>query len=791
MRHKIAFFLIFFGIFQIYADDFKGNWYTSVGNEPPEQLTVDKDGDVSAEIKFPGAGLIYLERNRQQIRPHQDDFKAKILSIDTKYESESPGEVKAVIFVKDKDGLWFQSHRIYYLKPGEWQTLSVKLAGSEKDLVPVGHLASWNSLNAVTIHSVGVNMFSKADMKAKFFCRNLKRYGTRTIPDLTIFNWEKPQQAALNTTIEGRFELSREYLNPFDADEIKIDIEAVAPNGENIRWPAFFTQNFVRKKRINQEMIIPVGSPYWAYRFTPKIIGTYKLRINIEDKSSTPHVSVKSPWVDLKVTASENKGFIKVSKNDPRYFEFSTGELFYPIGFNIHSVKDVRSETKLNLGYQPDKGTYSYDEYFDAMKDNGVNAVEIWMAAWSFALEWTSARINYYGLGRYNLANAWRLDHVLEKASQNNIYIHLVLDNHGKLSDNVDREWHNSPRNKYTAFATADGATLTKAHDFFTDEKSWNYYKNRNRYIAGRWGAETNIFGIELWSEVNLTEAHDQVYNNNSIIEWHKKAANHFNGLNQGRHPLTTHTCGDYNNTIKYQNYYHMDEMDYIVGDAYRDHTPFADHMVQHIERLRFLKKPLLVTEYGGSPFGNSYANLEADLHAGLWSSLFTEQAGTPFLWWHDFIHKKGKYKHFKGFSTFMAGIDPRNKDFSFLQLPVLKGETADDSLSCMLTGNKKELYVWIYNKAQMTVYPEDISSVPQNTGCHIQVKNLRKGSYLVEFFDTITGVKINSILVYSDAVDPVKINIPPFKIDIAIKLLWQGENINETRVIKSTKETK
>ena len=789
MRHIIAYFLTFFGIFQIYAADFKGNWYSVEGNELPIQLKTEASGEVSTDFTFPGAGLIYLERSRTTLRPSRDDFQANILSIDTKFESESKDEVKAVLFIKDKDGRWFQSQKIYYLKPDEWQTLSVKLPGSEKDLAPVGHLASWSSLNAVTIHAVGINVFSKSESKVKFFCKNLKRYGKRITPKLTIYNWEKPATAPLYETIEGRFELSREYLNPFDSDEIKVDIEAVAPNGKNLRWPAFFTQDFVRKKRFNKETLTPVGSPHWAYRFTPQIIGTYNIRINIEDNSPGSPISVKSPWVKLKVTASEKKGFIRVSEEDQRYFEFGTGELFYPIGFNIHTVKDLRSEKVLKLGYMPDKGTYSYEEYFRAMKENGVNSAEIWMAAWSHALEWTSARTNYYGLGRYNLANAWGLDFVLNAAKKNDIYIHLVLDNHGKISDKIDAEWNNAPHNKYTSFATADGGHLNRPHEFFDNAKSWKYYKNRNRYVAGRWGAQKNIFGIELWSEVNLTEAHDKVYNNGTAIEWHKKAAKHFAALDQGKHPITTHTCGDYKNTIKYKKYYKLDEIQYIVGDAYRDHTPFVNHMQSHIARLRSMRKPLLITEYGGSPHGNSYAKLEADLHAGLWASLFTEQAGTPFLWWHDFIHKKHHYDHFKGFSTYMQGIDPRGKDFIAQQIIVQNKTKNDPSLLCLLIGNKKEHYGWIFNVSQMIEYPEKINTVPANKNRNIMVSNLKQGSFIVNFYDTLTGKKRDSILIYSNGDHPVKINLPPFKIDIALKILWQGANKKDARVIKAVKE--
>ena len=105
MRYIIAFFIIFLAFYQVCAAGFDGTWYSSAGNESAQELSKDESGVVSAEITFPGAGLLYLERNRKKMRFGKDDFKAKILSIETKFESDVPDEVKAVLFVKDKEGV--------------------------------------------------------------------------------------------------------------------------------------------------------------------------------------------------------------------------------------------------------------------------------------------------------------------------------------------------------------------------------------------------------------------------------------------------------------------------------------------------------------------------------------------------------------------------------------------------------------------------------------------------------------------------------------------------------------
>ncbi len=773
-----AFFLsLSLSVREISATPLDGAWYISKPDRAPVELegAIDGGGGTSADLQLPSYASIYIEKDRKSARPEKADFKHNRISAEVKFDGEvKDGPVKAVLFIKDKDGLWFQSQKIHYLNAGEWRTLSAELPASAGDLVPIGHKAAWSSLNAVTIHAAGVSLFSRGKGKIRISSRNIEMSGARRRPKLSIRNWQRPpENGELFNLTESRFELSREYFNPYDPDEIKIDVQALAPNGAESRWPAFFSQDYVRGIHFNREVLTPVGGPFWAFRFTPQMQGMHKLRIVIVDNSEETETVLKSPWVKINVAPSGKKGFVGVSKKDKRYFEFSNGDFFYPVGFNIHTPKDTRSEKRLGFGYIPDRGTYSYEDYFSDMAENGANAAEVWMASWSMALEWTSARINYYGLGRYNLANAWRLDHVLKNAAAKGIYIHLVLDNHGKLSSRVDQEWDDSPHNKNNAFAAADGAMLREPADFFTNKEAQKYYTRRNRYISGRWGGFTNILGIELWSEVDLVTEHRKYYENGISIEWHDKAARNLKNMSQGRHLVTTHTCSDYNKTYEHRKLFQLDSIDYVVSDAYRKDDPIIDLMRAHTETLRELGKPMLITEYGGTPQGNNFENLEADLHAGIWASFFLEHAGTPFLWWHDFIHRLDKYSHFKGFSAFIDGIDLRGKEFSRAEHTVFRpdGSPAKKYNSFSIS-SARETYFWIYDSACMVEYPPDMEDISPVKDHYLKLNDIAPGTYLAEFYNTITGEKTLNALVYSDG--NAKIPLPPFKVDLAVKMFWQ-----------------
>lgn len=788
---------------------FSGQWFVSTDDVPKHTLTPNKDGIVACKIKFPGAARIYFAKERKTLRPNIKDFAKSHLVMAVKITGSEP--IYGNIFVKDKDGFWFQSKRECKFIPGDWQQFKVDITAAAAAWLPIGHTAAWDSNYAMRIHTVGISLYGKTPQALTVECRKPKLVGTRIIPPLQVINLTVPTKAERYKTISGSFELSREYFNPFDPEEIRVDAEVITHSGRKIIWPAFYTRNFIRKRHFTREIIQPTGRAYWAFRFTPIEIGSHWIRILITDHSSGEKVQLKTPWQYFTVVASKLDGFVKVS-SDSRFFEFSSGKMFFPIGINIHTNIDRRSENSFKFGRLPDRGTYDYDDYFTAMYKNGVNAVEIWMASWSFALEWNSNRPFYYGLGYYNLANAWRLDHVLNDARRKGIYVNLVLDNHGKLSANSDQEWEDNPFNQNNAFAVANGGIIKEVSEYFTSPLARKLNRQRNRYIAGRWGSQTNIFGIEFWSEMDLITDFKKNYTENTGIfeRWQREAARDFHKMDQGKHLLCTHICGDYKRLLKYRRIEELPELNYIVGDAYRKtNIHFIDQMRLQSEHLNDFNRPVLITEYGSSSRGVGGEQLVADIHCGIWSSFFLEQAGTPFLWWHDYIYFNHLYKHFNGFAKFITGIDLRhNMKFKALYIArkqpdgtidlsrpaynqiMIKLRWPSYTMLKMLSpimemiensreqfcagfsiGRNDAVYGWIYNRKYMFDYPASAAALPELTGRYVKLPyQLLPGDYELQFFDTITGKQLaeTKLRIIGDAV----IKMPPFKIDIAFKLI-------------------
>jgi hypothetical protein len=178
----------------------------------------------------------------------------------------------------------------------------------------------------------------------------------------------------------------------------------------------------------------------------------------------------------------------------------------------------------------------------------------------------------------------------------------------------------------------------------------------------------------------------------------------------------------------------------------------------------------VLTTEYGGSSEGAEPRRMEADVHAGLWAGFFTGQAGTPFLWWHEFVHSLGHYHHYKGLSRFLGDVDPRGKKFGAQTTPVLgQSGRRDPRLGCRLYGSSQELYGWVHDRASMLEYPEK-GKAPVFSGHKLLLPKMRDGDYTVSFFDTVTGERVHATPL-KVAGGQTTLPLPRFAVDTAFKV--------------------
>lgn len=109
-----------------------------------------------------------------------------------------------------------------------------------------------------------------------------------------------------------------------------INVEAVitTPSGKTLHQPAFYMTDVTHTGSGSSMVFTETNQKHWAMRFSPQEIGTYNISLSAQDSSGTTSASVGT----FLATSPVKDGFIRVSQQDSRYFEFSNGKLYWPTG---------------------------------------------------------------------------------------------------------------------------------------------------------------------------------------------------------------------------------------------------------------------------------------------------------------------------------------------------------------------------------------------------------------------------------------------------------------------------
>ncbi len=697
-----------------------------------------------------------------------------------------PKGVRAVLGFKNKDGLWFQSYgrrlapnpRLQpgEMVPGRWHRFVVDVSPTSTMLEGRGHFARWGRYLAQQMTVMSIKFFCPATAATKIYIDDVRastakpKFQPLRITDLSV-NTSEPERFGL---YEITFKLNREFDNPFDPEQVRVDAEFTLPDQEKATVPGFFYRDYIRRQRLDgTEEVIPVGKDAWKVRFCPVQAGAhrYSIKIVIPGGGDTPVELLTSTQLSFESKPSKRKGFVRVSKTDPRYFELTTGEFFYPIGHNFRSPNDPRCAKMLGAELPVDRGTFAYDDMLKKMADNGENMFELWMATWWADIEWNAAWPNYQGVGDYNLANAWKLDYLFNKADELDLYIHLVIDNHGKGSWWCDTEWWSSP------YREGNGGMLHSPSQLFSSSVAKKFYRRKYRYIIARWGYSTRLMGLELWSEVDLTLDSMQfgasMPNGHPLhVAWHKEMIPAIKELDPWGHPITTHYSANFTRLDRYV--VSLDEIEYIVCDAYRGQNFSSRHRASDIMKMQAQycskwKKPPFVTEYGGGPYGDSKELLEADLHSGMWGGYMTTCAATPLLWWFQLIDRENLYYHFKGLAAFHRGEDRRGKNYRMSDVAVSGSGVEGAILLAFCLKNENSAYLWVYDRRQMLRWTSE-RLAREFTGASVTVPNMPQGDYKIEIWSPCAG-KILKEYALKNTDGSIKVTLPKFKRDVAVKI--------------------
>jgi hypothetical protein len=447
--------------------------------------------------------------------------------------------------------------------------------------------------------------------------------------------------------IELGLDLTATYTNPFDPEEIDVRAEVTAPSGRVLTVPAFFGGDYRRELRGDQEVLQPAGNPGWRLRICPPEEGDYRVLVKATDRTGT----VQAGPVTFTAIPSENPGFVRVSPEDPRYFAFDDGSPYFAVGANVC--------------WGGGRGTFDYDAWLPRYGAAGCNYFRVWLGpAWTtFALERVGKPEEGLGLGRFDLANAWRLDYVLDLAEQQGLYVMLCLDSFNELryrKDGAYPFWEDTPHN------AANGGPLAEPKEFWTNETMKRLYRNKLRYLVARYGARTHVLSWEFWNEVDIISP--AAYLPEAVRDWHAEMGDYLRQIDPYDHLITT----SFASSAGKPEIDALPQIDYVQTHNYgsRDIAAALSNWQRVKERFG---KPHYVGEFG-TDAGGGEAEVDPTgiaLHNGLWAPIMAGSAGTGMLWWWDnHIHPNNLYFHFAAVARFIAGIDWPRAGFRPLEQP-------------------------------------------------------------------------------------------------------------------------
>lgn len=132
--------------------------------------------------------------------------------------------------------------------------------------------------------------------------------------------------------------------------------------------PAFYYQEFLDETKDGKEWFYPTGNSSWKVRFAPNETGLWHYKIVVQDVGG----AYESDTFTFEVASSTNKGFVKVSTRDPRYFEYDDETYFPALGYNL----SYRRVDWINP-------TLANQENFQKMSENGIQLIRAWLSQWS------------------------------------------------------------------------------------------------------------------------------------------------------------------------------------------------------------------------------------------------------------------------------------------------------------------------------------------------------------------------------------------------------------------------
>jgi hypothetical protein len=348
---------------------------------------------------------------------------------------------------------------------------------------------------------------------------------------------------------------------------------------------------------------------------------------------------------------SPDENFVRVSSRDPRYFEFTDGRPYIPIGFNL-----VRAPKESE-----------FEGVLDAMAANKINYCRIWLNDLPWQIEHDASGV--YDEGRVKI-----LRRFLDLAGQRGVRVKLCLEEFREIKAKKVADKDNTLHHR------ANGGPFNSIQDFLYTPEGQALFLRKVNFYREHVGDHPAVFAWELWNEMDCVKADWTKWTERMLPELHRLFPKN----------LVVQSLGSFDNAGRRGAYRRLSAMPgndvaqvhrYLELGAQLEvcHGPMDVLAGDAVSELLAFKpgKPVLLAETGAvRPKHTGVSELYATdkdgmlLHDVIYSPFFTGAAGTGEIWfWRDSIQKPDLWHHFGRFARAIEGIDPAAEHFEPVKL--------------------------------------------------------------------------------------------------------------------------
>ena len=541
------------------------------------------------------------------------------------------------------------------------------------------------------------------------------------------------QRVELNLLTDGQ------AANPFDPAQVDLRVTFTSSSGLQVEAPAFYYQDYDRQS------LQSVGQPGWRVRFTPTQPGDWQAQARLAQ------TGLESQPISFGIEPDPHApGFVGLNERNGAYFQTSDGNFYFPVG--------------INMGWAGSDVLGDYERWLDRFSANGGNLVRVWMASWSFGLEWKDTGLGDYG---DRMQRAWLLDQVFQMAEERGVTVMLCLINHGAFSATVNPEWADNPYNAVL------GGPLQSPEAFVTDPLARELFKRRLRYIAARWSYSTSLFAWEWWNEIHWTPITSDL-----LRPWLTEMTAYLRSLDPYNH-LITHSTST-NDTI-----WNAPELQIMqIHDYSRVFLPQALPPLYQQKRFITAVKPLLLGEFGTDAGGeeNLFQKQAIHLHTGLWAAPFSGYAGTGMYWWWDnYIDPNNHWVQFGPVARYFEGED-------LAAYTPAGAQVSAQGVTALTLQQPERALLWVVNAAysvtsasqaydaavrDQTLNADWLYEPPVIENVQVTLTGFVDGAYIAYLFDPQSGEWLGESNVEAQQ-GALTLLIPALSSDLAVKILPQ-----------------